>query len=87
MRIRSIVMPAFAAVVLLGTAARAEEGHRHGAAFRAACGQDVEKLCADAPKGKAVFECLKTHEAELSDSCKTFRAEHHRKAAEETPEK
>ena len=85
MRIRSVLGPAFAAVALFASAAWAQEGHKH-AAFKAACGGDVQKLCADSPKGKAVFECLKTHESELSDTCKTFRAEHHRHAEEATPQ-
>jgi hypothetical protein len=38
-----------------------------------ACAGDRAKLCADA-KGKAAMECMKTHEAELSDACKQQRA-------------
>jgi len=54
----------------------------HKAEFQAACGHDVETLCAstraaaDAEAGehvRGVFQCLKTHQAELSSSCATYR--------------
>ncbi len=78
MTVRSILFAAFAAVVLSGTAVRAAESERHKghAAFKAACGADVEKFCPDAAHGKAVFECLKTHKGDLSDTCKTFQEQH-----------
>ncbi len=42
-----------------------------------ACGDDVKKFCANVDKGKGqVRTCLDSHAAELSDSCKTARAEH-----------
>jgi hypothetical protein len=44
--------------------------------FRAACGADVQKLCADVERGKgAIRSCLDTHEKELSSACKAARAE------------
>jgi hypothetical protein len=44
--------------------------------FRAACGADVQKFCADVERGKgAMRSCLETHEKELSAACKAARAE------------
>jgi hypothetical protein len=46
------------------------------AKFRAACGADVQKFCANIEHAKgATRTCLTTHENELSDSCKAARAE------------
>lgn len=42
-----------------------------------ACGDDVKKFCANVDKGKGQMRaCLDSHAAELSDSCKSARAEH-----------
>lgn len=41
------------------------------------CKADREKFCKDAQPGKgAIFQCLKQHEAELSDSCKAAVLQH-----------
>jgi hypothetical protein len=43
--------------------------------LRGACSADVQKLCADTPRGKGqVRGCLESHQAELSDSCKAAMA-------------
>src|SRR5262245_22841783 len=42
-----------------------------------ACGDDIQKFCAKIEKGKGQMRtCLDSHAAELSDACKTARAEH-----------
>lgn len=69
---------AFLGVVLAGAvlqapAAFAQDDHEHG---NSACKADREKLCADA-QGRAAFQCLKQHESELSDACKTALQQHH----------
>ena len=46
------------------------------AKFRQACGADVQKFCQTAEKGRgAMRACLESHATELSDSCKSARAE------------
>ena len=40
-----------------------------GAQFRAACADDIQKLCANA-EGRGVRSCLQTNAAKLSDTCK-----------------
>ena len=40
-------------------------------ALRDACSAEVQKLCANAPRGKGQLRsCLQEHPAELSDGCK-----------------
>lgn len=42
-----------------------------------ACGDDVQKFCASVEKGKGqVRACRDSHAPELSDACKTARADH-----------
>jgi hypothetical protein len=42
-----------------------------------ACGDDIQKFCANVEKGKGQMRaCLDSHATELSDACKTARAEH-----------
>lgn len=59
------------------------EGSGRGefAKVREACRSDVDRLCKDAKPGHGqVRECLKAHEAELSDGCKAAineAREHH----------
>jgi hypothetical protein len=44
--------------------------------FRAACASDVQKFCANVERAKgAIRSCLETNESQLSDTCKTARAE------------
>lgn len=44
--------------------------------YRAACGADVQKFCANIERAKgAMRSCLETNEAALSPSCKAARAE------------
>jgi cysteine rich repeat protein len=46
------------------------------AKFRAACGADVQKFCANIERAKgAMRSCLTAHETDLSDTCKAARAE------------
>lgn len=43
---------------------------------RAACAADVQKFCATVERGKgAMRECLQANETQLSDACKSARAE------------
>lgn len=55
------------------------EGHGgHGGPLRQACMADFQKLCADAqPGGGRVFQCLRQHQDQLSDGCKTAIANMH----------
>jgi hypothetical protein len=44
--------------------------------YRAACASDVQKFCANVEQAKgAVRSCLETNASQLSDTCKTARAE------------
>jgi hypothetical protein len=58
-----------------------EEGNGDFAKVRVACSADVERLCKDVKAGHGrVRECLKAHQAELSDGCKAAiqeAREHH----------
>lgn len=40
------------------------------ARMRESCHDDAQKLCADAPRGRARFDCLREHQAELSPACR-----------------
>lgn len=43
--------------------------------LQAACSADVEKHCANAPRGKGQLRsCLEGHQAELSDACRAAMA-------------
>lgn len=56
-------------------------GRGEFAKVREACRADVDRLCKDAKSGHGqIRECLKAHEAELSDGCKAAineAREHH----------
>lgn len=74
MTARSIVAPLFALTALFATAASAE-GHGHA---RFACHEDVKAFCGDVKISEGregIQACLKLHESQLSDACKTQRAE------------
>jgi len=46
------------------------KGQRKGA-----CSADVQKFCADTPRGKGqVRDCLASHQGELSETCKAAMA-------------
>lgn len=65
--------PAPAPADSAATATQAPEGGKR----RKACGDDVQKFCANVEKGKGQMRaCLDSHATELSDPCKTARAEH-----------
>jgi hypothetical protein len=59
----------------------AEGSHGDFGKVREACRPDVERLCKDVKPGHGqIRECLKAHEAELSDGCKAAiqeAREHH----------
>ena len=43
--------------------------------LKGACSADVQKFCADTPKGKGqVRACLEAHKGEVSDTCKAAMA-------------
>ena len=43
--------------------------------LKGACSADVQKFCADAPRGKGqVRGCLASHQGELSETCKAAMA-------------
>jgi Spy/CpxP family protein refolding chaperone len=44
--------------------------HGGRARMRDSCHDDAQKLCADEPRGRARFDCLREHEAELSPACR-----------------
>jgi hypothetical protein len=51
--------------------AHIEEMHQKFQAAKAACQPDVQQFCQDVqPGGGRVMQCLRAHEAELSDACK-----------------
>ena len=58
-----------------------EGGRGEFAKVREACRADVERLCKDVKPGHGeIRECLKAHEADLSDGCKAAiqeAREHH----------
>jgi hypothetical protein len=66
-----IVWTTLALVVAAG-AAGAEEGPGNGKSGGkpSACRQDRERLCPSARGGNEIFQCLKTHEADLSQGCR-----------------
>jgi hypothetical protein len=50
------------------------------AAWRAACQDDVQKLCSDVTPGRGtIIKCLRQHRDELSQSCQDQLAQHHRR--------
>jgi hypothetical protein len=55
--------------------AMAQDGKPAKGELRSACTDDIKKFCASTPKGKGnIRTCLKTHEADLADTCKTALA-------------
>ena len=56
-------------------AARRQERQQQAEARRAArhkaCKDDIDKFCKDERGGGRVMQCLRKHEAELSEACKT----------------
>jgi len=71
-RLLGIAMLALAGTVA-STAIAAESASVHGA-----CKADLEKLCKGVePGGGRLAQCMKQHEAELSEACKTQRTAKH----------
>jgi hypothetical protein len=63
--------------LLVGVVLQAPVVHAQDEHDNAPCKADREKFCKDAQPGKgAIFQCLKQHEAELSDSCKAAVQRH-----------
>ena len=46
------------------------KGQEMRAAMKDACKSDAETLCKDAKPGRAMTQCLRSHEADLSPACK-----------------
>jgi hypothetical protein len=67
-------------------------GQRGGAGMHGACKADLDKLCPGVqPGGGRVFQCLREHQDQVSDSCKSAMASVHSRRqqmspATETPE-
>lgn len=57
-----------------GSQAFSDYGHPGGPGH-GVCGQDMKKLCGDVKKDdhEGMMKCMKEHEANLSDSCKSER--------------
>ena len=56
---------------------RLGEGRKAFQDFRNACGADAKKLCSGTKPGRGgLMACLKEHESELSDACKTAMSKH-----------
>ena len=51
--------------------------HDRGAKLRAACQADIDKLCPGLDPGRATFQCVRAHQDDLSDTCKTALAAAH----------
>ena len=51
-------------------------GDQH-AAFKAACGADIQTYCASAQTKDDRHACVKANKDKFSDSCKSFMASHH----------
>jgi multidrug efflux system membrane fusion protein len=51
--------------------AAAAKAEQRIATFRAACGADIQRLCANADGRSAVRACLQANAAELSDACRS----------------
>jgi Cysteine rich repeat len=61
-----------AAVAQTGGPGRGADGGK----FRAACGDDLQRFCANVqPGGGRVVQCLSSHTPELSESCETMIAD------------
>jgi len=81
---RALTAIAVAAFTLsLASASFAQEPPAGGgqSPVREACHSDMQKLCAGIQPGDALRQCMREHQAELSDGCKsaimTARANHH----------
>jgi hypothetical protein len=78
----ALAVPSLASAQTTPPPAPPEDGHGAFAKVREACHQDVQRLCRDAKADRGqIRECLKAHEAELSDGCRAAiqeaRAHHH----------
>jgi hypothetical protein len=56
------------------TAPAPDGQHDRGAKLRAACQADIDKLCPGLDPGRATFRCVREHQDDLSDTCKTALA-------------
>ena len=73
------LIPAFRALSIalvgLAFAAGAARAQPQGPGERGACRAEIERLCADAPRGRERGMCLKKHESQLSEGCRAWIAE------------
>jgi len=77
MRIAIRIAMAGLALFLLPLSASAQtaEPKTGKGGLRNACSADVQKFCANTPRGKGQLrDCLESHQAELSDTCKAQMA-------------
>ncbi len=73
----SLAMAALAGVCLAQTDSPGDGGgpaHTRGAKVREACKADIQKFCADAEAGRPTFQCMRQHQDDLSDGCKSAMA-------------
>jgi hypothetical protein len=76
---KSLALAAAAALTIAACfggscAAQGDNQSRPGDAVRAACKDDIAKVCADTSEGHGPFRCLREHQDQLSDGCKTALA-------------
>jgi hypothetical protein len=62
-----------AAVIAVGLAG-CGQGHGNRGAFRAACGADIQTLCAGVDRS-GIRQCMTDHAGQLSAGCKAFLAQ------------
>lgn len=58
---------------------------RRSKAMSAACSGEIALHCADSAKGRPLVQCLRAHDAELSDGCRDALPQPRRKGLQEAP--
>ncbi|GGF75063.1 hypothetical protein GCM10007301_38680 [Azorhizobium oxalatiphilum] len=78
-RPRDLLLPAMIAapalIAALSVPAHAQMNGQAQQAIQKACGADIQKLCAGVqPGGGRIVQCMKAHEAQVSEGCKSTMA-------------